>query len=205
MTKLLGAIVIVLMISAFVLAATDPQNPVKLNQALDEANKSFTYNGKPINPRAVQELLSWPSDSGPGPVSIDVAGTDDTNRYYGDYEKKEDGSVFIKLDNDSGGGYFIYERLGTLKDNIHVVETSDNGGGSGIFMNLLLIQFKIDFEYGEDGSHRYMLIMQRLGQIMLCDRYDGPIQIRSSNNSIEIGPGTCGANDKFARKIIPIN
>jgi hypothetical protein len=204
MTRILGTILIVLIISTFVFAAADSQIPNKINQALNEANKTFTYNGKAINPRAVQELLSWLADSGPGPIAIDVAGTDDTNRYYGDYEKREDGSVFIKLDSDSGGGYFTYEHLGTLKDNVHVVETSENGGGSGVFMNVLLIRFRIDYEYDEDGSHRYMLIMQRLGQIPLCDRYDGPIQIRVKDNSIEIGPGTCGANDKFNKKAIVI-
>lgn len=202
MTKLFGAIVIVLMISDFVFAATDPQIPDKLNQALDEANKTFTYNGNPINPRAVQELLSWMSDSSPGPVSINLVGTDDSNRYFGESEKKEDGSVFVNLPDEEGsdGGYFIYKRIGTLKDNVHVLRTSENGGGSGIFMNLLLIRFKIDFEYKDDGSHSYMLVMQRLGEFTLCDRYEGSFQIHTKDNSIEIGPGTCGANDRLPEK-----
>lgn len=198
--------------ASLVFGVADSQIPDKLNQALSEANKSFTYNSKPINPRAVEELLTWISDGGPGPVAIDLEGTDDTNRYFGHYEKKEDGNVFIDLntvnpspqEGDPDKGYFSYERIGTLKGNVHVVKTSENGGGTGVFVNLLLIRFKTDFEYMEDGSHRNMLVMQRLGEFSVCDRYDGPIQIRSHHNSIVIGPGNCVGNDKFDKKVISI-
>lgn len=208
MKKFLMVLMCLSAVSVF--AAIDPQIPEKLNRAFDEANKTFTYNGKPINPRAIEELLTWISDSGPGPVAIDLAGTDDTNRYFGEFEKKENGSIYINLNSvnpssqegDPDKGYFSYQRIGTLIDNIHVVETWENGGGSGVFGNLLLIRFKVDYEYDEDGSRRYILVMQRLGELSLCDRYDGPVQVRTQDNSIQIGPGQCVGNDKFDKKVI---
>jgi hypothetical protein len=189
--------------------------PADLAKQLDEANKSFTYKAKPINPRAVNELLVWISDSvdEPGPIAIDLSSTYDTNRYYGAFKKENDGAIFIDLTTVDAycrkedlcpAGYFSYKRLGTLKDGVHVLETWDGGGGSGVFTCLLLIKFSIDFEYTENGSRRYRLAMQRLGEIPLGDRYGGHITIQTGDNTIRIGPGAFPSGEKIPGKVIRI-
>jgi hypothetical protein len=175
--------------------------PADMVKQLNEANRSFTYKGKPISALAVKELTVWLSDSldQPGPVAIDLHGTYNTNRYYNESAKEKDGNVSIKLEPE---GYFSYERLGTLKDNLHVLETWENGGGSGVFTNLLLIKFNIDYEYQENGSRRYRLVMQRMGEISLSDRFGGKIKIQPQDNSIRIGPSVFPSGEKVAAKVI---
>src|ERR1044072_8580339 len=180
------------------------QRSAEMVEQLSEANRSFTYRNKPIHPLAVKELLVWMSDAidQPGPIAIDLHGTYDTNRYYGEAKKDHDGSISIGIDNE---GYFGYQRLGSLKDNLQVVETWENTGGSGVFTNLLLIKFNIDYEYDEQGSRRYRLVMQRMGEIPLSDRYSGKITIQPQDNSIRIGAGVYPSREKIPASVIIIH
>jgi hypothetical protein len=171
---------------------------------LAEVNGAFTYRGEPINPRAVLDLLSWISDSLPGPVAVDLAGTWDSNRYYGKAERRPDGSIRLDKRTTEVGppsaanpGWFEYRRLGTLASGVHVLETWDNGGGSGIFTNLLFVKFSVDQEHTGDGR-RQRLVMTRLGEEPLGDRFDGSVRIKG--NVIEIGanPRTGAAARSFA-------
>jgi hypothetical protein len=188
------------------------ERAAELAQQLREANRSFTYKGKPINPRAVNELLVWISDGvdEPGPVAVDLNGTNDTNRYYGAYNKDKDGSITIDSKNispkreDQQEGYFSYNRLGTLQNGIHVLETWENSGGTGVFTNLLLVKFSTDFEYRQNGSRRYRLLMQRMGEIPLGDRNGGQVAIQASSNTIRIGPGAYPNGEKIPGKVITI-
>ena len=43
--------------------------------ALTELQTSFTFQGEPINPRAVTAMLPWLSDRLPGAISIDIEGS----------------------------------------------------------------------------------------------------------------------------------
>jgi hypothetical protein len=152
------------------------------------------YKGKAINPRAVDELLERGGVAVPAAISL--PGTDENNEYKAD----TDGRVSFELEQQ----YFAYKRLGTLKDNLHVLETWDSGGGSYVGTNLLLIKFNIDFEYKDDGSREYRLVMQRFGEIDVADRYDGKIVIQPGNSTIRIGPGTWPNGEKLPGKIITI-
>jgi hypothetical protein len=163
-----------------------------VRRQLDEANRAFTYRGEPIDPRAVQELRVWISDAEPGPVAIDLAGTHRTNRYFGEYTRDGNGRTVIDLDTTEAGprkdgsrGWFAYRRLGTLSGGVHVLEIAESGGGSGVFTSLLLVQFAVDFEYDERGARKHRLVMRRLGEIGLGDRYAGTVTVTS--RAIEIG------------------
>lgn len=184
---------IALMLATPALALADPPSEGGVQSQLREANERFIYAGEPINPRAVSDLLTWLSDSLPGPVAIDLAGTHRSNRYFGDYTRKEDGSVFIDLSKPGpgrseaeSGGYFSYKRLGTLPGGIHVLATTQNGGGSGVFEDLLLVTFVADFEYQDDGSRRERLMMLRVGEIGLGDRSTSDVEIRGDTLRITV-------------------
>jgi hypothetical protein len=165
---------------------------VSVSQLLAEANRDFAYRGQPINPRAVQELLSWISDSLPGPVSIDLAGTWNSNRYFGEFARRAGGDVFIDLKTAQVGpaadnpGWFAYRRIGTLTSGVHVVETWENRGGSGVFTNLLLVRFVVDQEHSS-GERRQRLLMVRVGEEPLGDRYSGEVVVKGNVITIAAG------------------
>ena len=161
--------------------------PSKIRRQLAELNKHFTYKGRPVHPLAVQELASGVADPLPGPIAIDVEGTYDSNRYFGEYAEKE-GRVLIELKTDgTSQGWFGYEYLGRLANGFHVLRTFDNGGGTGVFQNLLLIKCAVDYEYGGEGERRNRLVMTRMGEILLGDRYSGRTKLQSDRNVITIG------------------
>jgi len=185
MTSLIGAI------AGFVMLFLS-QTTANTAQQLEEANKAFTFAGEAINPRAVSSLLTWESDNLPGPIAIDLAGSHHANRYYGKFERKDDGSVYIDLSKPDStraeaetGGYFSYKHLGVLPGGIHVLETAQSGGGSGVFEDLLLIKFATDFEYQDDGTKRDRVMMVRIGEISLGDRSSSTVEIRG--DTIRIG------------------
>ena len=109
-------------------------------------------------------------------MSINLAGTWNSNRYFGEFARRPAGDVYIDLKTAQvvpGGenpGWFAYRRLGTLTSGVHVVQTWQNGGGSGVLTSLLLVRFVIDQEHAE-GEHRQRLLMVRLGEESLGDRY----------------------------------
>ena|ERR1051326_780489 len=160
----------------------DNQRRLSKDEELKEATQRFTFRGKPTNPLAIRDLLSLLTDEYPGPVAIAMEGTTEI-RYFGGLtaKPKTDGSIWTNLED---GGYFGYQRLGVLANGIQVLKTWESGGGSGIFTSLLLVSFRIDEEYTEDGS-RSQLVLVRRGEIGLGDRYDGEVQV--SANSIMVG------------------
>jgi hypothetical protein len=161
---------------------------------LDEANRAFTYRGTAINPRAIQDLEGWLSDSEPAVVTIDLAGTYKSNRYFGEYTRQADGSVVIDLRtaelnprDDERYGTFTYKRLGTLPGGIHVLETWDSGGGPAVFTHLLLVRFEAQFEYDEHGKRKDQVVIRRMGEIVLGDRYRGIVTVQGNTVRITAG------------------
>jgi hypothetical protein len=161
---------------------------------LKEAREHFTFLGEPINPLAVHDLSPLLSDALPGPVAIDLAGTYHTNRYFGKSTRDKEGRVSMDLktthestaENGANEGFVGYKRLGVLANGIQVLRIWSNGGGSGIFESLLLVRCEMDYEYREDGSRRYRVLLLRAGECGLGDRFAGSIKVISRENTILI-------------------
>jgi len=195
MSKLLPMSLVALILAVHV----DGAGP-DVQRQLKDANGSFTFDGAPINPLALKELTTWESDSYPGPIAVDLDGTSHSNRYFGEYAKTPQGSVRIDMrttkvvPSAENEGWFSYERIGTLTNGIHVVETSDNGGGTGVFKSLLLIRFAVDFEYTDTGARRDRVVMKRLGEVTLGDRYGGTVTVKG--NAVEIAADRKSGREK---------
>ena len=156
--------------------ATVPPLPPDPIEAADE---SFEFQGQPINPRAVAELLPWLSDRLPGPVAVDVAGsTADTNRYLAEISTVTAGpgtgtvaatwQPWVDRDITYRSGY---RWLGRLENGLHVLQVWRRTGGVGSFTYVLLVQFRSDLEYlPQPGISRRRLMMVRIGEIILGDR-----------------------------------
>ena len=179
------------------------QSQAGLKRELAQLDKNFTYRGKAVHPRAIKDLTSWVADPLPGPVAIDVAGTFDTNRYFGDYKIQDNGNVFIDLTQRflEDTGWFSYKHLGRLANGLHVIRTFDNGGGTGVFESILLIECLIDYEFKDNGQRRSLLILRRRGEFGIGDRYDGKITVDTKRNRITINPDKRNVEKAFTIQV----
>ena len=159
-------------------------SPRVLADMLEEANDSFTYEGKPIHPRLVHEFSNWLSD-GTSPVvtSLDVISAFDTDEYpYEEVKKREDWWYAEKEEMD--GDIRLYESFdyrwyGKMENGIHVVATGESGGGSGFFMDLMFIRFS-EGEILIENTPQKQLIMSIVGMYTLGDRYGGDIKVHEN-------------------------
>jgi len=79
------------------------------------------------------------------------------------------------------------------KSGVYVLETSDSGGGSGVFRNILLLTFEDDDGIVCDWektvalhlNKRKRLLINKLGEIPLGDRWDGELKVEG--DSIIVG------------------
>ena len=169
---------LILMISSVSIAhaeETAVSIPEKVKAELKEADTNFTFKSRPINPLGIHLMQPWISDKQPPVSSIYIEGTDwDTNQFYATYKSAKDAMVCVQ----EKSGSFCYKRLGMLKNGFHVLETFQNDEGSGTWTDLLLVQFSVEPSYREDGSVEYDLALQRRGDVILGDRFNGDVVIQ---------------------------
>ncbi len=165
--------------------------PLSASEQLDEANTSFTYQGKPIHPFLVKEFSNWDSDLRPPMVTtVDVAASFNTNKYSQDIQKRDDWIFAEKKEKD--GDFQLYEsfdyrRLGRLANGTHVLETGSNGGGSGFFMELIFVKFSEGLIMWSDRTSE-QLLMTIVGNYQLGDRYEGKVEVLSDKVLIHPSP-----------------
>jgi len=152
------------------------------NKALNEANASFTYKGRPIHPFLFETLSNWLSDDRPPmATTVDIAAAHDSNRYMLNDIQKRDDWWFSERKQELGNSLSSYEAfgyhwLGKMADGVHVVETGFHGGGSGFFMDLVFIKFSKGEIYF-DHEKAPQCLMTIVGIHYLGDRYEGEIKV----------------------------
>ena len=170
--------------------------PLSIQSALAEANAKFTYKGKPIHPKLVQEFATWLSDfCRPKTISVDIAAAFDTNEY-SDYDVKIKRNGYVYFQEEKTSGYFYYKWLGRLKNGLHVLLTGDSGGGSGVFMDIYFVKFSIDKGFSPQGQPYPRLLMSIIRVYPLQDRYEGQIEVLPEENKVILGWG--GSHSKKA-------
>ncbi|MFH1459442.1 MAG: hypothetical protein ABIG64_03600 [Candidatus Omnitrophota bacterium] len=155
--------------------------PVMASEQLTEINTQFTYKDKPIHPFLIRQFSNWCSDYRPPMTkTVDVSAAFDTNQYQlSEIKKRNDWLFSEKVERD--GEYRFYESfhyhwLGKMGNNIHVLETGANGGGSGFFMDLMFVRFFEDEIMWEEKKEK-QLLMSIIGIYSLGDRYEGDIKV----------------------------
>jgi len=168
-------------------------------------NKDFqcSFDKAPfISPRIIQDLSSWISDHGDQVVAINILESQDSNRYFGEAPiRKIPGQnpyVYHKTatveDGETNHTEFGYYFVGRTSSGIYVLLTSDRGGGSGVFRNLLLVTFEYDqsikcnWEKGIVQPDAKRLLIKKCGEIPLGDRWDGELKV--NGNSVLVGKDT---------------
>ena len=155
-----------------------PKN--RLIRDLVSAKYSFV-NSEYINPRILEDLIGWLSDTGNQVVSINVSDSNRSNRYFGNitHEEKESGYPLVTSSHDDG--WFSYQYLGRSFSGLHLVQTWSNGGGSGIFCNIILVTLSLDsaLEYGKDKNEKSTrFLLKLIGSLPLGDRYEGTVSYK---------------------------
>ncbi|MEM6521024.1 MAG: hypothetical protein AAF722_17025 [Cyanobacteria bacterium P01_C01_bin.70] len=164
---------------------------VDYETALAELQTSFTFQGEPVNPRAVAALTPWLSDRLPGAIAVDIAGsTANTNQFAANVSVDAAGRVMAEWEQWDDRRFAGYRRIGQLSDGTHVLRTFVNTGGSALFPAVTLINFDRDREIWSDGQLRERLIMMRRGEFILGVGYAGEITV--ADQTITFAPAPNG-------------
>ncbi len=175
-----------------------------LKTQLECAKKYFTIQGKPISPQIVKDLVTWISDGGDQVVSIDLIGSQGSNRYFDEgVLVKKFGKFFTVEGNTTLApkeGFFTYSVEGMTDNGVFILSTSENGGGSGVFETLLLVRIieGKGFDLKERGLHNFKkssapvtlsktrILIEKLGSVPLGDRSSFTIKIQGNTINIDL-------------------
>ncbi|MDC1114827.1 hypothetical protein OAS60_02070 [Candidatus Pelagibacter sp.] len=159
--------------------------------------KHFFYKKNPVHPQILNDLLPFLSDSGDIIISINLSDAFGSNQYCCEKSSTElnEGRARVRLDYPDTNGFIIYSYLGATDNGAMVIKTWENGGGSGIFSNLLIIKVKkrlgANFDlFNSEGVifDKQQIVLEKLLSIALGDRTETNISINV--NSVTINDKT---------------
>ncbi len=194
MLRLLAIIVASLFLSHLAMAkpATNPAS----NAALEEVRQSFTLDGKPIPPEIFRDMGDGDIADGISIlVTVDLEAAIGSNRYYEDINKSGEWLVQKKANKDVANGWEKsgYHFIGSTSNKLLVVVTSYNGGGSGTFYTLHILDLAPAKAFNSEGHVYERINLTTVREISLGDRWDGTVKI--SGNSIEVQTTKNGPSD----------
>jgi uncharacterized protein len=174
-----------------------------------------------ISPRIINDLSTWISDQGEQVVAINLTDSQGSNRYFGDVETRRDGAgtyVGYRTPGDEPGerdAEFGYTHVGRTASGIDVLRTRDSGGGTGVFEYLLLVKLErsetggeIKWTGGKSGTFTFKkprLLIRKLGEVGLGDRWEGDIKITGDQIAIGKDRGVQSEVEPSKARIIKID
>ena len=177
----------------------------------NQNHPSYYFDRQPfIHPKIIQALSTWLSDTGDQIVSINLYDSQGSNRFCCESDLKvrnpsdKKGSnpiVYFNEDNQEFG----YQYIGKTESGIHLLYTYYWGGGSGVFKNVMLLTLIADYGvvYDEKNSiimvNRPRLLIKKLGEIALGDRWSGNLKIDGNNLTIGKDEGWFSGIDSGGR------
>lgn len=152
-----------------------------------------------VHPRVVQEI-STPFNASSSPTVVSLTEAEGDDRYDDEVEivPVEGECPFLRVEPMVNGygpaSYFGYQYVGRTNSGVQVFFISESGGGSGSFRNLLLAVLEFAEETqpapaAREGAAspavRERIVLRKLDEVPLGDRWDGKIRIRG--NELWIG------------------
>ena len=158
-----------------------------LADQLAELRSTFTVDGKPVPPEIFADFGDADlADSDPVVVTIDARAATGSNRYADPIRTYGRWIIQTKANDKTmnGAEETAYEFIGTTRDNLLVVVASFNGGGSGTFYTLHVLDAALARAFDADGKRYDRLNLTLLRSAPLGDRWEGTVAI--SGNTIRI-------------------
>jgi len=179
-----------------------PKN--RLIRDIENSKYSFTIPDF-INPRIIEDLIGWLSDTGNQVVSINVSDSNSSNRYFGKITYKKEQNAFPRVTATHDEGWFAYQYLGRSFSGVHLVQTWSNGGGSGIFCNIVLVTLNLDTVFedrGEKNKKCSRFVIKLIGSLPLGDRYDASVYYKFGVLTITACKGLKSLRSKKSRILV---
>jgi hypothetical protein len=134
-----------------------------------------------INPRILEDLCGWISDSGDQIISINIEKSNSSNRYYGEVTAEQFTEHYPIVTSMHNDGWFKYQYLGCSFSGVHILRTWSNTGGTGIFCNIVMVTLSLDSSYEQKASKNVKtnrFVIKLVGSLPLGDRYEGNTKYR---------------------------
>jgi len=154
----------------------------------------YSFNGDNlIHPGIIEELKGWLSDPLPVTGAFDLQGAMASNKFYKPFESSTSASGerwvrIVEKENGKTISSFSYAYVATSPAGVHIIQTADWGGGSGVFCDILLLVMEtdriVDFS-NKERLYRDRVLLKCIGNIALGDRYAGTISY--VGNQLHIG------------------
>jgi hypothetical protein len=151
-------------------------------QALHQARRSFTYQGRLIHPALARHFIPYLLDPrDPVIRTVDVTAAGEAANAYSwrrvtipSAKKKGLADIWYEHEEEGTGPvatpWFGYAFVGTVPGNVQVLRCFDCGGGALTFQNLLFVRFRLD---GQDH-----LLMDVIGVHDIPCRLNDPVILR---------------------------
>jgi len=187
--------------SSIVNAAPKAQPDAATAALLAEVRRTFKLNGKPIPPEIFRDFGDGDlADSGDIWVTVNVASAIGSNLYYDDIT--EGGGWVVQRKAAQKGDdaqETAYKYIGAADNGLLVAVATYNGGGSGYFTSLHILDLAAQRAYNIDGKVYWQINLTLIRTVPLGDRWDGEISI--AKNTVRVVTTRSGpADDSGARR-----
>lgn len=184
------------------LGATGGAGAVEANESaglLAEIRKTFTLRGKPIPPEIFRDFGDGNlADSGAIWTSVDLDAAVGSNQYFNAIRQNggwvTQGRAAAK-GNEAEESAYRY--IGAAKSGLLIAVATWNGGGSGVFTFLHVLDLAPTRAFDDEGKPYTRITLTNLRSVPLGDRWDGEVTI--SGDDIRIA--TRGGAGKAPKSI----
>jgi hypothetical protein len=185
-------------------AADQSASPTSAAALVAEVRHSFTIHGQPIPPEIFRDFGDGDlADSGAIWVTIDAAAAIGSNLYFDAIKKDGDTITQTKIGpNNAVLETTAYSFWGTTQNGLVAVIARYNGGGSGTFYTLHIVDVAAARGYDIEGKVYQRINLTNVRSVILGDRWEGELKI--SGNAITIITTRNGPADDSARPPVTI-
>jgi hypothetical protein len=169
-----------------------------------EARRAFTLRGKPVPPEIFRDMGDGDvADSTGIWVTVDLDAAIGSNLYFDDI--KQDHGWFSQSKTNSsmnGAEVTAYKFVGATSNGLLVAIASYNGGGSGTFYTLHILDIAAARAFDSDGKIYQRINLTSVRSVALGDRWDGDVTL--AKDTINVVTSRKGPADKGPRTTMTI-
>lgn len=167
-------------------AAALARDADKITALVSEIRRAFTINGEAIPPEIFRDFGDGNlADSDPIWVTVDVQAATGSNLYYDPIRKHGNWTIQTRqrqpTDTPEETAYTFY---GATKNGLLVAVASYNGGGTGTFHTLHILDLAVTRAFDADGKRSKRISLTNIRSVALGDRWEGDIKL--TENTVHI-------------------